>query len=167
MSSSNAKQGLRASESRFLSFSLGSEEFAIPLLAVKEVIAVPDLTPMPRSPAHFLGIMNLRGLVIPVIDLGAKLEIKNTKTSTETAVIICDLEPYHLGIKVDSINSVVTPAPGDISVNPEAPGSRRRDFISSVYRREKTMVLLLNIGKVLDSLDQQSLEQTTTLEKAS
>ena len=64
---------------RYLSFSLGSEDYAIPLLSVKEVIAVPEITPIPFTPSHFLGIMNLRGQVISIIDLRSKLGIKTKR----------------------------------------------------------------------------------------
>ncbi len=76
-------------ENRFLCFSLGNEHYAIPLLTVKEVIAPPETTPVPQTPAYFKGIMNLRGQVISVIDLRTKLGIKPLQ-SAENAVIICD-----------------------------------------------------------------------------
>ena len=62
---------------RFLEFTLGSEDYAIPLLSVREVISVPETTPIPKAPTHFLGIMNLRGQVISVVDLRTKLKIKS------------------------------------------------------------------------------------------
>jgi purine-binding chemotaxis protein CheW len=89
-----------ATGNRYLSFSLGTEEYAIPLLAVKEVIAMPEFTSVPYTPSHFLGIMNLRGQVISVMDLRKKLGIKPGSTA-ETAVIICDLSPLCIGVVVD------------------------------------------------------------------
>lgn len=146
---------------RYLTFSLGAEEFAIPLLAVKEVIAVPELTPIPFSPEHFLGMMNLRSQVIPVIDLRQKLEVKPHSGKTETAVIICDIGAESLGVKVDSVNSVVTPSLAEISPKPEARGHRNSDFVLAVYRRGKALILLLDIAKVLDANDRQALELST------
>ena len=118
MSDSHVDNSVEAG-SRFLSFSLGAEEFAIPLLAVREVIAVPDLTPVPFTPAHVLGIMNLRGQVISVLDLRKKLEI-NPRENAEIAVIICDLGSLSLGILVDAVNSVLAPKEDEILPKPES-----------------------------------------------
>ena len=80
---------------RFLCFSLGAEEYAIPLLVVREVIAMPEYTPVPYTPPYFLGIMNLRGQVISVMDLRQKLGLK-PRSDAETTVIICDLNGISL-----------------------------------------------------------------------
>lgn len=143
---------------RFLCFSLGSEEFAIPLLCVKEVIAVPDVTPVPFTPPHFIGIMNLRGQVISVLDLRQKFGIKPQNT-IETAVIICDLNPLCIGVVVDSINSVLAPNESDISDKPEIQSDRPTDYIMGVYRKEKRLVLFLDIGKSLSLEDKKALQR--------
>lgn len=144
---------------RYLCFSLGSEEFAIPLLCVKEVIAVPDVTPVPFTPSHFLGIMNLRGQVISVMDLRQKFGIKANQTN-ETAVIICDLNTLCIGVVVDSINSVLAPAPGDISEKPDIQSDRSTEYILGVYRKEKRLVLFLDISKSLSVEDKKALQKS-------
>lgn len=133
---------------RYLSFSLGEEEYAIPLLVVREVIAPPEITPIPFTPPHFLGIMNLRGQVISVIDFRVKLGIK-PGSGQETAVIICQLSSICLGIIVDSINQVISPSPGEISDKPEIQSSRSSDYITHVFRKPDALVLLIDISKAL------------------
>ncbi len=135
-------------ENRLLSFSLGTEEFAISLLGVKEVIAVPEITGVPLTPPHFLGIMNLRGQVISVVDFRLKLNLK-AAANNETAIIICDLEPLVLGVVVDAINAVISPRPEDVSDKPDVQSSRNTDYITGVYRRDKRLVLLLDLAKAL------------------
>lgn len=146
-------------DSKYISFSLGTEEYAIPLLAVKEVIAVPEFTPIPYTPNHFLGIMNLRGQVISVIDLRTKFGIKPTQ-SEETSVIICDIAPLVLGVMVDSVNSVLSPSSEDISPKPDIESNRNTEFITAVYRREKHLVLLLDIAKTLTSEDRNAMQRS-------
>lgn len=145
-----------AMDDRYLSFSLGQEEYAIPLLSVKEVIAIPEITPLPFTPAHFLGIMNLRGQVISVIDLRQKLGIK-PKASNETAIIICDLNSISLGVVVDAINAVLSPTPQDLSEKLEIQSSQSTDYITGVYRHENKMVVFLNIAKTLNIEDQKAI----------
>lgn len=145
-------------EARHLSFTLGQEEYAIPLLSVKEVIAPPDITPVPHTPTYFLGIMNLRGQVISVIDLRIKLGIK-VKEVSETAIIICDLGTMCLGVMVDSINSVLNPKPQDVSDRPEIHSSKNTEYITSVYRKDNHLVLFLDIAKSLDLVDRAAINK--------
>lgn len=141
---------------RYLSFTLGGEEFAIPLLCVKEVIAVPEITPMPQAPGYVLGIMNLRGQVISIVDLRARLGIKPSQLS-ETAVIICDLHPNQIGVVVDSINSVIHPNLDQISDKPEIGAPKSNDFVSRIFRDKDRLVLMLDVAKILNSSEIQTL----------
>lgn len=134
---------------RYLSFNLGTEEFGIPLLIVKEVLALPETTPIPFVPSHFIGVMNLRGQVISLVDLRSKFGIKATN-SDETAVIICDLQSTSIGIVVDSVNSVITPTNEDMSDKPEMQSTASSQYIVSIYRKEGRMVLFLDINKALN-----------------
>lgn len=142
--------------SRFLQFSLGKEDYAIPLLCVREVIAPPETTAIPQTPNYFTGVMNLRGQVITILDLRTKLGIKPINGS-EMAVIITDLGGLCVGITVDSINSVITPAPGEIRANPEMQGVKATDYVTGVYPSDKGLVLLLDVAQVLSLDDKNSL----------
>jgi purine-binding chemotaxis protein CheW len=145
---------------RYISFSLGSEEYAIPLLDVREVIAVPETTPVPFTPPHFLGIMNLRGQVISVIDLRIKLGIKPTP-STETAVIICDIGSTHLGVLVDSINSVISPQDDQLSGKPEIESQKSTEYISAIYKKSERLVLIINLRKALSTEDRKAIQSAS------
>ncbi len=150
---------------RYICFNLGTEEYAIPLLTVREVIAVPEITHVPFSPPYFLGIMNLRGQVISVIDLRQKLGIKPNENS-ETAVIICDLAPLSLGLVVDSINSVLSPKDDEVSEKPEMPNNKNTEYITNVYRKANQLILMLDIKKTLTGEDQAALKKGSGSSKA-
>lgn len=141
---------------RYLCFSLGKEEFALPLLTVKEVIGIPDITAIPQAPSHFLGIMNLRGLIISVMDLRLKMGIKPLN-SDETAVVILDLGEHCLGMVVDQVNSVVELSEADISEKPMMDQIKMNDSITGVFRKNEQLVLLLNISKALSIEDKSTL----------
>ena len=145
-------------EERHLEFSLGKEQYAIPLLKVREVIAVPKTTPIPHTPNHFVGIMNLRGQVISVIDTRKKLGIPVSENKeSEIAVIIVDLSPIFLGVIVDSVNKVLSLAPSDVSPPPAMDGKNLK-YITGVYRTEERMTIMMDIGKALDINDLQIAE---------
>jgi purine-binding chemotaxis protein CheW len=137
---------------RFIEFSLGAENYAIPLLMVKEVISVPETTPIPKSPPHFVGIMNLRGQVISVVDLRKKLKIEILRDNEE-AVIIVDIGGVDIGIVVDSINKVLAFVSDEVCEMPEVENQLNTQYILGVYKKENSLVVLLDIAKVLDLVD--------------
>ena len=146
---------------RFLCFSLGKEEYAIPLLVVREVIAMPEFTPVPYTPTYFLGIMNLRGQVISLMDLRQKLGI-TPRDDAETTVVICDLNGISLGVVVDSVNSVVSPNAEEISPKPEIQSNKPTDYIKAVYRKDHRLILFLDLAKSLNLEDRQAIEKSAS-----
>lgn len=138
--------------SRYLQFSLGGEEFAIPLSSVREVIAMPKVTPIPETPAHFLGMMDLRGQVISVIDLRKKMNIKPSPAA-ETTVIICDFSQFSVGVVVDTVHAVLTPGPGEISEKPMVQNLKGSEYITGVFRKDERLVVFIDIASILDVQD--------------
>lgn len=155
---------MQSESDRYLSFSLGVEEFAIPLLTVREVIAIPEFTPVPHTPSYFLGLINLRGLVISVIDLRAKLNIKPPESS-EAAIIICDLKSLCIGIRVDSINAVIAPKPEELSPKPVIDEKHSADHVIAIYKKETSLILLLDIYKALNQTDRTMLKNEALSKK--
>ena len=143
--------------SRYIEFSLGTEDYAIPLLMVREVISVPETTPIPKSPVHFLGIMNLRGQVISIVDLRKKLKIDNSKIDKEEAVIIVDVGGINIGVVVDSINKVLAFSFEEVSEMPEVENQINTQYINGVYKKENSLTVLLDIAKVLDIKDMEMI----------
>ena len=137
---------------KHICFSLGKEYYAIPLISVKEVIGIPVITPVPYTPSYFLGIMNLRGQVISVIDLRKKINI-TADISQETSIIICDFDGVTLGIVVDSINFVLNPNAEDLSATPMIQSAVNVEYIKCIYRKDNTFILFLNIMKLLNVED--------------
>ncbi|MBX2986844.1 MAG: purine-binding chemotaxis protein CheW [Bdellovibrionaceae bacterium] len=143
---------------RYLCLELGGESFAIPLLSVREVIARPDTTPVPQMPSAFLGIINLRGQVLSVLDLRLKLSIK-PKDSEESAVIILDLEGYRMGVLVDRVNSVLPMNPEEISANPMEHATGKTQHITGVFRHDEKLILLLDVWKALSGEERATVTQ--------
>lgn len=138
---------------RFLEFSLGVEDYAIPLLMVKEVISIPETTPIPKAPKHFIGLMNLRGQVISIVDLRNKLTIKPKEETSDSAVIIVDFQGINIGVIVDSINRVLAFSTNEIQEMPELNSQVKSDYIRGVYKKEDGLTVLLDLAKCLDVKD--------------
>ncbi len=143
---------------RYICFSIHDEEYAVPLLSVREVIGVPEVTSIPFAPSYFIGLMNLRGQVISILDLRLKFGHKNPKGS-ETAVIICDFSGVSIGVVVDSVNSVIAPSATDLAEKPAMQNSKANDFVTGVYKKENRLVLLLDLGKSLSIEDQKTVSK--------
>lgn len=152
------------SSGKYLCFALGQERFAIPLLSIKEVVAMPETTKVPYTPAHFLGIMNLRGQVISIFDLRLKLGLKVESTS-ETAVIICDFNPLCFGVVVNSVDSVLNLTADQIGPKPDIESRINTDFISGVIHHDQKLVLLLNLTKALNVEDMMALKRANEAKK--
>lgn len=148
---------------RYLNFSLGKEEYAVPLLAVREVIAMPPVRAVPHTPPHFLGIADLRGHVISIIDLRGKLGIKASENA-DNSVIICDsgTDAGLMGVVVDSVNAVMTPDSKDFSERPTIESKRSTEYILGVLKKGDRLVLCLDLKKALDVADTKAMAQAQT-----
>lgn len=154
----------KLNDERYLCFSLGTEEYAMPLLDVREVIGVPEVTPIPNSPSYFLGIMNLRGQVISVMDLRKKLSVQPSQDA-ETSVIICDLGSVQVGVVVDSINSVSHPTSDELSERPQLESGKKNEYIVGVFKKKDHLVLIINIAKTLNLEDQNAVSHAQSVSK--
>lgn len=149
-----SKNGVNNStnSNRYICFNLGNQEYGVPLLSIKEVLGLPEVTPIPQCPNYFLGIMNLRGKVISVMDLRTKIGLK-TQNSSETSIMILDLGDQLLGVVVDKVNAVLTINMKDITEAPKLEETKATDYIESVYRHNEQLILLISIAKALSIED--------------
>ena len=147
-------------ETQFLTFTLAGEEYAIGILKVKEIISYGPVTSVPQTPAAVRGVLNLRGSVVPVIDLALKLGLPTGVINDRTCIVIVEVdlgtERTVMGIVADSVSQVIDLCPGDI-VPPPPFGTRVRiDFLHGMARADNKFILVLDIDKVLANLDRNS-----------
>jgi purine-binding chemotaxis protein CheW len=138
----------------YLKFSLHDEHFALPLLMVKEVIALPEVTSIPNTPKYFLGIMNLRGQIISIVDLRTKLNIQS-QFNAETTVVICEMKPYCVGIVVDSVDNVLSLTNAEIKEKPKIESAGPTDYITGVVNKDNQLILIVDMIKALDMSDRE------------
>ncbi|MFN7729925.1 MAG: chemotaxis protein CheW [Bdellovibrio sp.] len=136
-------------EDRFLCFRLENEDYAAPLLEVKEVLGIPEITPIPQMPSYFLGIMNLRGQVISVVDLRLKFGLKANRLG-ETCIIIFEYPAFSVGVVVDEVKSVLSPQAGELCAPPDTQKSKKVDFVTGIINRGDQMILTIDVVKALD-----------------
>lgn len=152
-------EALREELQQYLTFMLGGETFAIGILSIKEIIEYGLLTEVPRMPDFIRGVINLRGAVVPVIDLGARFGKRPASVSRRTCVVIIEVEhegeQQVVGVMVDAVNEVLDIAPEQIEPAPNFGANIRADFISGMGKVDGKFVIILNVNHVL-SLDEMS-----------
>lgn len=143
------------SPQQYLTFSLGGEVFALGILNVKEIIEFGNVTEIPMMPAFIRGVINLRGAVVPVIDLSARFGGKASTISRRTCIVIVELESedgkQDLGVIVDAVNEVLEIPRGEIEPPPSFGAKIRADFIKGMGKVEGRFVIILNIERVLST----------------
>jgi len=154
------KDEIKKGNNRFLEFKLGEEHYAIELLMVREVITPPDMTPIPKAPPHVCGLMNLRGLVLTVVDLRKRLGITPSKESSENAIIIFDLGDRLIGAWVDSICRVVNIEGDMIKPVPEAENASVTQYLTGILQFQSKLTLWLDINKLLAGTPQPATQKS-------
>ncbi len=139
----------RTPELQIVTFLLDKEEYGITISKAREIIKVPDITRVPQTPKHVRGVTNLRGRVIPVVELRTLLGLQASKLSEHSRIIIIEIHDRSLGILVDMVNQVLKIPISIITKPPEEVVSTQTEFISGVARLDKRLVILLNLDRAL------------------
>jgi len=140
-------------EGKYLTFSLAHEEYGLEILKVREIIGYMEITAVPQTPHHVKGVINLRGQVIPVIDLRAKFGMDTADVTEETCIIVVEISQgsrtFQTGIVVDHVQEVLDIAGEDIEDAPQFGSSVNTEFILGMGKIQETVKILLDIDKVL------------------
>ncbi|HJV82007.1 chemotaxis protein CheW [Noviherbaspirillum sp.] len=156
-----------AEHTQYLTFMLGGEMFAIGILAVKEIIEYGGLTEVPMMPECIRGVINLRGAVVPVLDLTARFGKAATTVTKRTCIVIVEIdngeEQQVVGVVVDAVNAVLDIAAADIEPPPAFGAKIRTDFIEGMGKVNGKFVILLNLGQVLSLDDIAALTTVNTM----
>lgn len=147
-------------EIKVIVFSLGTEEYGVEVEKVKTIERVQHLTRVPRTPAFVKGVMNLRGVVVPVIDLRGRFGLEETANTDSTRIIVVAVNELEVGMLVDSANDVIDVDTDTISDPPEIVGGIKAKYLRGVARVSDTRLLvLLNLREVLNKGEIVQLEQ--------
>ena len=149
---------------KYLTFTLGSEEYGLEILKVREIIGYMEITAVPQTPHYVKGVVNLRGQVIPVIDLRAKFGMETAEITEESCIIVVEVSQndrkFSTGVVVDKVQEVLDISSGDIEDAPQFGSSVNTDFILGMGKINDTVKMLLDIDKVLAGEDLSDLGQS-------
>ena len=146
-------------------FKLGKEEYGSNIQQVKEILEVPEITGMPKTPDFISGIISLRGQIIAVIDLNNRFDLEAESEKPSQHVIIVDLEDNPIGMIVDEVVDVLRIAEGEIETTPSLIETNIDDeYIEGIARIENRLIILLDLFKVLTNAESTQIKEMETVE---
>ena len=148
---------------KFLSFQLSKEEYGIAILKVREIIGMVDVTPLPRTPDFVRGVINLRGRIIPVIDLRRKFGMEPAEFTSETCIVVVDVgrdvdSAFRVGCIVDTVSEVLTISADHFEATPRC-ANASGDYIAGLAKLKDRVLILLDIERVISDIDPAALNQ--------
>ena len=143
---------------QLVTFTLDAEEYGVEILKVQEIIGYQGFTKIPNVPSFIKGVINLRGSVVPVIDLRLKFGMEERLYDKFTVILILEVRERITGLIVDAVSDVVSIPQADMQPTPDFSSSIRADFISSMARKDDKLIIVLDIDKVLSDEDIEVLE---------
>jgi purine-binding chemotaxis protein CheW len=161
----NQLEKAHSREGKYLTFTLAGEEYGIGILKIKEIIGIITITPIPQTPPHIKGVINLRGKVIPVIDLRLKFGMPPMEYTERTCVIVIEVAKDNghilIGILVDSVSEVLNIKGADIEDTPNFGTRLNTDFILGMAKAGGAIKILLDIDRVMSADEVAELEKAT------
>lgn len=144
---------VRRREGKYLTFVLGSEEYGLDIVKVREIFGIMDITPVPKTPDYIKGVINLRGKVISVVDLRLKFGMELADYTEETCIIVVEVGDIHMGIVVDTVSEVLDIVEEDIEPPPSFGNQVNTQFILGMGKIKGQVKILLDIENVLSGRD--------------
>ncbi len=142
---------------KYLAFHLGQEEFGIPVLAVREIMGLQDITAVPQTPPHVRGVINLRGKVVPVIDLRLKFGLELAEYGQRTSVVVVKVDELMMGVIVDGVSEVLNLAGAEIEDTPDFGTGVATPYLLGMAKTKGKVRMLLDIDQVLSTQELQNL----------
>ena len=144
-------------EGKYLTFTLVGEEYGVPILKVREIIGYVDVTAMPQMPSYVKGVINLRGQVVPIVDLRSKFGVETAEITDQTCIIVVEIargaRTFNTGIVVDCVQEVLDIAGEDIEETPQFGTAVDTGFILGMGKIDGSVKILLDIDRVLSGID--------------
>jgi len=142
---------------QLVSFFLGDEEYAVDVLRVQGIDRVTEITRVPRAPEFVEGVINLRGKIVPIIDLRRRIGLPSKPPDRESRIIVVEMGREVVGLRVDSVREVLRVPRSLTEPPPDMANAENNDFVEAVGKLDDRLILILNVDRILDSSERQAL----------
>jgi purine-binding chemotaxis protein CheW len=141
-------------------FRIGRESFGVPIDAVQEIVRVPEVTAVPDAPGFLEGVINLRGRIVPVVDLRKRLNLARAEKTRSSRVLITENIGATVGLLVDAVSEVLKLQPGAVEAPPEMISAIGIEYITGVAKIEERLIIFLDLKRVLSVEDMKKMGNT-------
>ncbi|MDL2404887.1 chemotaxis protein CheW [Rhizobium calliandrae] len=142
---SYAVKNLTQAARELIAFRIGDQEFCVDIMSVREIRGWTPATAMPHAPAHVLGIINLRGAVLPIVDLSARLGMKRAEPTARHVIIVAQVKRKVVGLLVDAVSDILTVTDDNIQPTPEVSSDYERQFARGILAIDRRMICLIEL----------------------
>jgi len=151
---------------QFISFAIGDDQYGVDIMAVREIKGWVDITHLPKQPEYVRGVLNLRGAIVPIMDLRCRFGQGLTKTSPLHIMIIVQIEGRQIGLIGDRVLDIVSVEPGQIQQVPRASSGTPTDFLAGLVTHDDSMIALIDLPSLLsmDAADAADLSEIGTIQ---
>jgi len=138
---------------QFLTFALGQEEYGVEILKIQEIKGYSAITPLPNAPAYVKGVLNLRGTIVPIVDLRKKFGLPEVEYTKFTVIVVVQVLGQTMGFIVGAVSDVLTVSGSNIQPTPDLHGQVDTSFLNGLAKAGEKLVILLDIEKVLTAVE--------------
>lgn len=136
-------------DSQTVVFRLSDESYGIDIFRVNEIIRLRDITPIPKSEPHILGLVNLRGKTIPVVDMHARLQLEEKEATNASRIIVVETDQGNVGMMVDAVTEVITLKADEIDPAPPLVAEVDAEYVRAIAKHDRALITLLNLDRAL------------------
>jgi purine-binding chemotaxis protein CheW len=139
-----------------MAFRIGAQEFCVDIMAVREIRGFTPATPLPQSPSFVRGVINLRGAVLPIIDLAARLGFGTSETSARHVIMVVQVAHQAIGLLVDAVSDILTVSGDAVQPTPDVASEMAKSFVRGVLAIDGRMISLISLDNVLPALESEA-----------
>ena len=153
---SEATHNHSADQKELISFRIGQQEFCVDIMAVREIRGWTPATPLPQTPAFVRGVINLRGAVLPIVDLAARLGLGTVEPTARHVIIVVRIGEQMVGLLVDAVCDILTVTEAMLQPTPDVACDQVKTFVKGIMAIEGRMISLITLDRILPSLEAEA-----------
>jgi len=145
-----------AAARELIAFRIGEQEFCVDIMSVREIRGWTPATPLPRAPGYMKGVINLRGAVLPIIDLGARFGLRTSEPTARHVIMVAHVGGRLVGLLVDAVSDIVQLDEGAVQPTPDVASDEVRTFVKGIFAIEGRMISLIDLSLILPTMEAEA-----------
>ncbi len=145
-----------AADRELIAFRIGEQEFCVDIMSVREIRGWTPATPLPRAPGYMKGVINLRGAVLPIIDLGARFGLRTSEPTARHVIMVAHVGGRLVGLLVDAVSDIVQLDEGAVQPTPDVASDEVRTFVKGIFAIDGRMISLIDLSLILPPMEAEA-----------